>query len=330
MTGIGAPRAAEIAWYVHHHGSGHRHRAESIGAALTRRGASVRFFSSLPPLDDRTWTQLRPDADAPVDIESASAGRVLHWAPLRHEGLLQRTSEFSHALATRRPDLVVVDASVEITLLARLHGVPVVVMAAPGDRRDEPHALAYRVAERLIAPWPPWATPLIGPEQSAALVAVGAFSRYDTRPAAPPEDRRVVVLLGAGGHDAPAGWFEAAQRHTPGWSWELLIDVADPWPALSGAHVVVCHAGQNAVAEVAHARRPAIVIAQDRPFGEQHATARVLGEAGIAVGLDGWPEPADWPELLRSACETGGLGWSRWSDGGGADRAAQALLDVIR
>ncbi|MFC8762138.1 MULTISPECIES: glycosyltransferase [Streptomyces] len=54
--------------------------------------------------------------------------------------------------------------------------------------------------------------------------------------------------------------------------------------------MVVTHAGQNAVAECAAARVPAVVVPQSRPHGEQHATAHALAEGGLATVRDHWPE----------------------------------------
>lgn len=95
--------------------------------------------------------------------------------------------------------------------------------------------------------------------------------------------------------------------------------------ALCTADVVVTHADQNAVAEVAAARAPAVVVADKRPFDEQlHTTGRIRA-LGTAVGLDAWPHTDRWPSLLRDALRLGGQEWSRWSYGDGARRAARAV-----
>jgi Glycosyltransferase family 28 C-terminal domain len=57
----------------------------------------------------------------------------------------------------------------------------------------------------------------------------------------------------------------------------------DPWPDICAADVVITHAGQSCVADVAAARRPAIVLPQPRPFDEQHATAETLRRHRLAV-----------------------------------------------
>jgi len=53
-----------------------------------------------------------------------------------------------------RPAAVVVDVSVEIAVFVRLLGVPVIVMAMPGQRTDAPHVLVHQIADRIVAAWP--------------------------------------------------------------------------------------------------------------------------------------------------------------------------------
>ena len=92
---------------------------------------------------------------------------------------------------------------------------------------------------------------------------------------------------------------------------------------------MITHAGQNAVAEVAASRTPAIVIADARPHSEQHDTAATLDRAGLAIGLDRWPEAHEWPALLDAALLRGGAGWGRWLRPGGARRAAELLSSLV-
>ncbi len=58
---------------------------------------------------------------------------------------------------------------------------------------------------------------------------------------------------------------------------------------------MVAHAGQNAVAELAAARAPAVVVADERPFDEQRHTVRALRRGRVAVALDRWPETRRGP-----------------------------------
>jgi len=318
-----------IGWYVHAHGRGHLQRLQCVAAHLR---TPVTALSSLPrPAGwGGDWVQLPDDLATGADAD-ATAGGTLHWAPLHHRGLRDRSAAIAAWVAEARPALVVVDVSVEVAVLLRTMGVPVVVAAMRGERTDRAHTTAYDLADALLAPWPaelpePW------PQRWLEKTwHVGGLSRLDGRtPGSAPGTRRVAVLWGTGGSEVDLDDVAAAAAATPDWTWDdsgLRGTATDAWALLQDADVVVTHGGQNAVAEVAAGRRPAVVIPQDRPHDEQRATGRALAAGGLAVVRDAWPHPQEWPALLEAAAQQDISQWERWSDGGGAARAA-ALLDV--
>lgn len=300
-----------IGYYVHHHGRGHLHRATSV---LSHVHTPSTILSSLPG----PWVELPRDDDGPT-VSPTANGR-LHWAPVCHAGLRRRMATIARWIEETAPSLMVVDVSVEVAVLARSMGVPVLVAAMRGDRTDAAHELGYDISRAIIAPWPAeLGEP--GWRWQEKTTCVGAFSRFDGRTPGPPVPGKVVGLLGAGGAETPTG-------HDWTWLGSAGTWVADPWPELSSAEVVVTHAGQNAIAEIAAARRPAVVVPQDRPFGEQEATAAALEKAGLAVVRHTWPTPAEWPAVLAEAMTLGGNRWAEWSPGDGATRAAR-LIDEL-
>lgn len=325
-----------IGYYVHHQGNGHLHRAQSIAAHCA---TPVTGLSSLaaPPGWPGDWVELPRDDDGrSASLRDVTARGRLHWAPLHHAGLRRRTATIADWIRAADPGLFVSDVSVEVAVLARLTGTPVVTVAMRGKRDDGPHRMAYDLSEMLIAPWP---GSLPEPGWPARwrdkTIHTGAFSRFDDRPRCrgASSARTVLLMMGAGGADLPADAVRAARAATPGWRWTTLGGpggswASDPWPALCTADVVVTHAGQNAVAECAAAGKPAVVVPQERPYGEQHATARALRRAGLAVVAEHWPAARDWPALLTSALALGGEGWHRWAPGDGAPRAASALHEA--
>jgi hypothetical protein len=322
-----------IGYYVHHQGHGHLSRLQAVAAHLDTR---VVALSSLPEPAGwpGEWVRLARDHDpVPTPLEDVTAHGVLHWAPRRHAGLSARMATLAGWIARERPAALVVDVSVEVALLARLCGTPVVVVALPGERTDRTHLAAYDLADALLAPWPLESHAADWPQAwTAKAWGVGALSRFDGRPRppvpAPTGDRRVLLLWGAGGRDVDDASVEAARRSIPGWEWtERSPEHPSPdlWSDLCSADVVVTHAGQNAVADVAAARAPAVVIAQRRPFDEQAATAKALSRLGIADGRTHWPSADSWPDILEGAHHRGGEGWSRWSTGHGARDAARHL-----
>ncbi|MET1074520.1 MAG: glycosyltransferase [Umezawaea sp.] len=336
-----------IAYYVHHHGSGHVHRATSIARHLDGEVVGISSLDA-PARWPGRWTTLPGDAQG-VDVtrDDISAGGTLHWAPRHHAGLRERMALVSAELRSGSIRLLVSDVSVEIAVLARLHGVPVVVVAQPGRRTDRAHRTAYDLAEAIIAPWPQRPAPDWPGAWLAKTAHVGAFSRFDGRPAPPATaQQNVLVLWGAGGLTVSETQLHAAAVATPEWRWHIAGPAAsgkapgphppnlrhhgwvdDPWPLLGEAGVVITHAGQNALAEVAAARRPAVVIPQPRPFDEQHATAEALVRSDLGVAVPAWPEPDQWSAVLASAQSRGG-DWSSWSHGDGAARAAAVLRDL--
>ena len=324
-----------IGYYVHHQGSGHSHRALAIGRAtsLPLTGLST---ARRPAGWPGEWVRLPDDAGA-TDADNGSANGRLHYVPEHHRGLRDRMAVISAWIAETQPAALVVDVSVEVALLARLHGVPVVTMAMPGQRDDPAHRLGYDIAEAILAPWPRAAGALwqgAGSDLNKTTF-LGAVSRFAPVRLQGPPSNQVIVLNGTGGRGATPADVRAAAEVTPEWEWVHLDRahgrwVDDPWPLLCSAAVVVSHAGQNAIAEIAAARRPAIVIPQERPFGEQAVMGRALtGLRGVpALVRPGWPTPDQWPELLDRASRLDGSGWTVWNDGRGAQRAA-AVLDSL-
>ncbi|MEU8952688.1 glycosyltransferase [Streptomyces sp. NPDC048518] len=323
-----------IGYYVHHQGRGHLHRAQCIAA---RVDGPVTLLSSLPRPDEwrGPWVSLPEDA-AHDPLDPTARGR-LHWVPLHHRGHRERMGIIADWIRRETPSLFVSDVSVEAAAMARLMGIPLVVAAMRGERRDPAHRLGYDLADALIAPWP---RSLPEPGWPAhwrdKTVHTGSISRYDGRPRPPsdgaPRGNEVVVMFGAGG----ARWSDArlreAQRATPDWTWTVLGGPRaawfdDPWPVLCRARLVITHAGQNAVAECAAARVPTLVIPQDRPYREQHATAHALRAAGLATVREDWPSAREWPALLSRAAARPDR-WDEWSHGDGAQRAARLLTDL--
>lgn len=321
-----------VGWYAHHVGAGHVTRAHAVARLMS---ADVTILSSAPRPDgwpaDR-WVDLARDDDgpAPSPADDLTAGGTLHWAPLRHNGYRDRMATIADWVAAHDPALVVVDVSTEVTLLARLLGVPVAAFLMPGDRADLPHQLAYSAATALFAPWPRDPAMIVGwrDEWEAKTQWLGALSRHDGVAATPlPDARTVTLLTGAGGFDTDRDGVAAAIAATPEWTW-TVCDGFSPQQvaaALASARVVVAHAGQNAIAEIAAARRPAVIIAQRRPHDEQACMVEGLARLGLARAGLAWPTPEQWPAVLEQALPEDPARWSAWSDGAGADRCAAAL-----
>jgi UDP-N-acetylglucosamine--N-acetylmuramyl-(pentapeptide) pyrophosphoryl-undecaprenol N-acetylglucosamine transferase len=299
-----------VLWYVHHHGTGHWRQATAVARRLAR---PVVFAStrqpSVPLRDGDCWVRLTGDL-APVPRDPTAGGR-LHWAPIGHHGLLARHRQLLTLAADVAPAVAVVDVSVEVAVLLRLSGIPLVSVRMPGHRDDAAHRLGFDVSDVVIAPVPAWldlvpclpSTRHVGfvsniaprprPWQAGGPVVVltgTGGSRLDLDRAAALARRlpgRLIQLVGTGagqetGHRAPAN------LRTTGW-------VDDPEPILSQASVVVGNAGVGTVADVIATGRPLVVVPEARPFGEQAATAEALDRAGLAGVVE---DPRDVDALI--------------------------------
>ena len=321
-----------IGYYAHHHGSGHVSRAEAVARCLDE--PVTLLCSAVPSRPDAfaDTVELADDAPGGTEIVDPTAHGLLHWAPYHHHGLQRRMSQVARWVELARPSVLVVDVSVELTNLIRLLGVPVVVVAMPGDRADPAHQWGYRLADRIIAPWtrqvynPSWLWPFLD-----RVRYVGSFSRFDGRPAPPAPEataRHGLVLGGTGGTSMTHAALASLAASRPQLSWEVVGAgrhwVDDVWPRLCKADVVVSHAGQNAVAEIAAARRPAILVAERRPHDEQAHTALALATAGIVRTADSWGDVA--AALERPTPDP--TAWGLWAPPGADHQAALVVQET--
>lgn len=328
-----------IGYYVHHVGQGHAHRAVAVAVELRRGGTPVTGLSSLavPAAWPGPWYQLPPDDTATSPVDPSASGR-LHWVPLRDPGLRARMGLVSEWIARTQPAVIVSDLSVEITVLARLHGIPVITTVLPGRRDDAAHQLAFDLAELIVAPWPALTDQMCpGLERHRAkVIHVGGLSRFDA--AAPAGQPRVtattgrrLLIFGGAGHRHPdtegvlaltaqlddAHW-HVRQRGVGEWT-------DDPWPDLCAADVVITHAGLGTVSDIAAAQKPAVVVAEPRPHEEQAHTAAALHAAGLGVVLEPAHRSRDWPAILDRALALDPRRWREWSPGDAACRFAEAI-----
>lgn len=314
-----------IGMYAHHQGAGHLQRCRTIASRID--GPVTIFTSSEAASSD--------DVLLPLDVAEqnpgADADGMLHWAPLGVDGLRERMAIMAYWIRRNNPRAFYVDVSVEVTLFVRLMGVPVVTLAMPGERADLPHQAGYRAASAILAAWPALLDPpthlgIFEPK----LHAVGGISRFESKNSAGRDPASVVVMFGHGGTDVPEHYWDDVAGACPDYDFTVLSGtnrVDDPFPLLSRAGVVVSAAGQNSVADIAAARAPALFVAQDRAFDEQHATVASLEGLGIARGLSDLPDPSEWQSLLDQTARTQ-PNWGKWQVDGAARRAAAVIEEA--
>ena len=263
---------------VHHVRAGATSRNALCHRRRPRPRGGGRGCPSLPgPAGWRgPWIRARARRPRPPRPGDPTAhGRTALGAAATTAGLARRIARIARWINRARPAALVVDVSVEVAGWTRLMGVPIVVMALPGDRcrpRATIWATPRRRAARALAPGsaqhgprpaalgrphPPRRGPL-ALHRSAPAAALDGRHRLSS---SSPGQRRYRV---SGDDDLAA----AARCHA-GLGWEHTrtrrLVRRSPGPPLSAADVVVTHAGLGALADVAAAGRPAVVIARGPP-----------------------------------------------------------------
>ncbi|MCV7282178.1 hypothetical protein H7J88_21335 [Mycolicibacterium flavescens] len=275
----------------------------------------------MPPQHPFSAVVTLPRDDEAEEVHEPTANGALHWAPHLDRGYSRRMQRIAAWVADAQPEAVVVDVSVEVAVLVRLLGVPTVVVALPGERTDAAHRFVHQLADHILAAWPAELnTPSWLKPHGSKVSYVGGISRFEHRtPKAPSGGARPLVLGGAAG---PFGtdWGDLTVLGGSSGVW-----TDDPWPYLCDADLVISHAGQNSIADIAAARRPAVILPQPRPFDEQLATATVLDRHGLAAVSARWPSVEGWPALLQRARSIDPNRWRRWRVDGAAARAAAAI-----
>jgi len=339
----------EIAFYVHHHGSGHLMRCLAIASALknchiTFLGSGLEAHKSLIPksIDLIFLPMDTPNQQDRDFLDQNLEG--LHYAPLNIDGQLQRVNRITSFLASHPKLLFVVDVSVEIAMLSRLCGVPTVVIRQHGLRDDLPHQICYGNAVGLLAPFdvrmvghgPEWV--------NNKTFYTGGLSRF--APSADTSDaskKHVAILIGNGGTSINAEFLDYLSKQCLQWTFHILGDsqhvrtasnlhfhgkLNDPQDILANCCIVIGNAGHNTVMECASLNKRFIAIAEKRPFEEQEEKARIIEELALAVHV-----PAseirciDWEEMLENLLTTR-PNWTGFISSDAAERAANYLMNI--
>jgi len=330
-----------IAFYVHHHGSGHLARTVSVVEQLTGPAAVLTSLdiaeASLPSnaVLVRLPPDTRSDAERTADITAHGA---LHWAPIGSGELTARTRSLVEWLTGTPPRLLVVDMSVEVLVQARLCGIATVAVRYHGRRDDRGHQLGYDCATELLAPYPREfedpSTPanIAGRTFYGGLYSLQSGRRLSLSTARlqcrlGETDRVLAIAVGSGGTGIDLDTARSLAHVLPGWTIRVIgadgqpsADgsvrfegwVDDPFPWLRAANVVAASAGANLTA-VAAAGVPFLAIVEERPFEEQARRAEQLRHHGAAATSDGWPSLSDWPAKIDLALELGATKLTQWA-----------------
>ena len=352
LTNVSYPT---IAFYVHHHGSGHIMRAITVatvleGFSICFMGSNLEAYRDIIPRDIEC---IHLPLDLPVNTETALAEdsvSFLHYAPIGIKGIRERTASLTATFKDKYPILLIVDVSVEITLLARLCGVPVIVVKQHGKRDDLPHKLAYESAELLIAPFSAALEPLYEEEWiKAKTVHTGGFSRYSnckTEHHPAEKTGNIAVLVGKGGTSIDSGFIQSLASTCYHYTFHIIGNIipeeynhadnikwhgnlTDPRQVIAYCTVVIGNAGHNTVMEMADLNKRFICIPEERPFDEQLQKAAMLASNGHARVI----QPAalrttDWLKELAEI-EKQQPDWAGVTDAAALTNIANAIKNTV-
>ncbi|WP_412469160.1 glycosyltransferase [Pedobacter sp. KLB.chiD] len=339
----------EIAFYVHHHGSGHLMRCLAIASALknchiTFLGSGLEQHKSVIPGDiDLIYLPMdTPVVEDHYFLNQSQEG--LHYAPLNVSGQLQRVNIITSFLASRPKLLFVVDVSVEVAMLSRLCGVPTIVVRQHGLRDDLPHQICYRNAIGLLAPFDVQMSGKVPAWINEKTFYSGGLSRF--APSADLSDaskRNVAVLIGSGGTSIDHDFLNHLSGQCTEWTFQVVGNsqnaqninnlhfhgkLEDPRDILADCCIVIGNAGHNTVMECASLNKRFIAIAEERPFKEQEEKAIIIDKLKLAMHI---PASAifhtDWKEMLENLL-TSRPNWTGFIRSDAAERAAAYLMST--
>lgn len=299
--------------------------------SVTFLGSHLEKHQSLIP-NGIQWINLPMDTPQTEDIHYQPGPSVecFHYAPLGIGGLSKRMSLLTEFLTSKGPLLLIVDVSVEVTLLARLLGIPTLVMRQHGNRTDLAHRLAYESAQQLIAPYPDWMSDQEEEWIAKKTIYSGGFSRFTSLSTSIFQDvipKQVTVLLGQGGNSFNAHILLNMAEQCPDYQFHV-VGISDedmthnheaisfhgrldnPLPLLQQSEIVIGNAGHNSVMEMADLQKKFVCIAEERPFDEQEHKASFLKTRGLAIVLSAADLPdIYWPSVLNEARQLEPANW---------------------
>lgn len=321
----------QIAFYIHHHGSGHIMSALSMAKAFSDKNVTFLGSNLLPyksiiphqiecihlPLDIAT-------EEEKIDERNEQCKNFL-YAPLNIAGIRDRNQILTSFFATHPLLLLIVDTSPEIVALARLCSVPAVVIQQHGKRNDLPHRLAYDSAVKIVALFPEEISPDCPRWVKEKTLYTGGFSRYKVVENAKTTEGEIGILVGSGGTSIDFDFISHLASETKNYSFKVIgkIElnknerqttignliltglVADPLKELKTCSVVIGNFGHNTVMEIATLNKRFIGIPEDRPFFEQLDKAeKIRRQYGMKVVLPEEMFTTDWRTLIDETLQT--------------------------
>ncbi|WP_082489531.1 glycosyltransferase [Pedobacter sp. Leaf176] len=343
-------RPINIAFYVHHHGSGHIMRTLAIAKALqhsniTLIGSRLTDYAGIIP---PAYNVINLPMDTPENTDTnfrPSDPEGIHYAPLNIEGLRKRIALMTDFFAETFPLLLVIDVSVEVAMLAAIAGVPFIVIKQHGYRKDLPHLHAYHNAIGILAPYPEIMKDNDLPWVLKKTFFAGGISRFELQhDVSSPDKKLIAIITGKGGTSITTALIEHIARSCPEWHFQImggltsstnkqenvtyLGNIEDPKHILANCTIVIGNAGHNTVMELAALNKRFIAIPEQRPFDEQSIKAGILKQLNLAYIIN--PESlfkVNWNELFQYTSKQN-PDWTSIASDNAATEAANYLIQT--
>lgn len=313
--------AVNIAFYVHHHGSGHLMRTLQIINELKNHpvilmGSGLSKLKDLPKHVSLVHLPLDIQTSGEKGIDEENPPTDFHYAPLGIRGIRERVLIMTEVFAKAYPLILIVDVSVEVSMIARLAGIPTIIMRQHGNRTDPAHELAYRSAELLIAPFSK--SMYIGKKDDAyrKTFFAGGFSRFDNINVPDIVDKKMVcILVGQGGTSLNTKIIEYIAQCCPTYCFHIIGlkesnnsnitnvtfhgKIDNPIHLVSKANIIIGNTGHNTVMEVAALKKRFIGIPENRPFDEQVSKGESIRHiTGVKIIYPNQLLSANWHSLI--------------------------------
>lgn len=339
-----------LAFYVHHHGAGHFTRTAQIitrltGYNITLLGSNLKPFAHLLPKNIQViHLPMDTQEDQDLYFQDGNTVDALHYAPLNVKGISDRVAMMTAFFRSAFPMVLVVDVSVEVTLLARLAGIPTIVMRQHGLRDDLPHLMAYQSAECLLAPFSSSIAPLSEKWVEEKTIYTGGFSRFSQIKSNAEIPHHVAVIVGSGGTSINTSFLEFLAISVPDFYFHIIGKIGgkpiehahikyhghldEPKEVVDQCSMVIGNTGHNTVMEMASLNKRFIGIPEARPFDEQVDKANAISSIpGVCIVLPESLYDTDWNYIITEM-ENAVPNWKDVIAESALEDAANAIIAV--
>ena len=295
-----------IGYYAHSHGSGHCNFAQIFAKKL---GTKLCIFTDSDYSFNTNSNVVRLANENPdgteFDRRKFEEPLSLHYAPVNMRKITIRNQRILDHINQKNINLLIIDVSVEIAMLARVSSVPYAYVRLQGDRSDIPHINAFEGATFLLAYFPEELEPENTPDWiREKTVYLGFISKnmFESKSQPWPKEFRkngkpnLLYVSGFGG--SRRFEFEDLDKKFnifiigPGNNFDKNANITSigvvpcTHKYLAHADFIVAGCGANTTSEILTLGKRFVAISENRPYDEQKQLASGLEKMNWAVCID--------------------------------------------